>query len=296
VDPCPKHRLLVRALLCAVVAGALALGITAGTAGVRQAVAASAGCDFLNAQPSFMTSGFSIGNASFEAGEVVSVTAGLPTSGFPTAVQILVNGSLVASAPIPLLGTATATYAIPVTGVITNLDFEVVGGSATLDFGCAGVPPTATPTDTPTYTPTNTPTDTPTNTPTETATPTVTATGTLTPTATATATNTPTDTPTPTEIPTSSATATSTVNSGATLTAVAGATETVAAAQTAAAAAQQTAAAGVTPTETAPPVSALPATGGGSPAGSDRSGIWLLVVLLAVIAVGIGAVRARQRT
>ena len=264
-------RLRIPAIFCMVVASVLALGIMTGGVGLRHAVAASGGCDFLHAQPTFMTSVFSTGNGLFEAGEVISVTAGLPTSGFPTEIQILVNGSQVASAPIPvpLFGTVTATYPIPVTGVIASLDFQVVGGSATLDFACAGVPRTSTPTETPTDTPTNTPTNTPTDTPTNTPTVTVTVT----------ASNTPTDTPTDTPTETLTVTPTVTVTVTA-LPATAVPTET---------------STGTAATEAAGPVSELPNTGGSPGSGAGRSELWLLLALLAVTGVGIRGLRARQR-
>ena len=311
MDRWARHRVRIPALISLMVASVLALGSMAGTVSIRHAVAASAGCDFLNALPSFETSDFPMGNSPFDAGDVISVTAGFPRMQFPTEVQILVNGSVVASEPIPLFNPVTATYTVPTTEVFTSLEFVVVLGSATLDFGCVPaqvtatpaetatemptdtpvIPtdtpintptatPTDTPTDTPTNTPTNSPTDTPTNSPTNTPTETPTSTPALTPTETLTEmpTETVTNTPTnpPTETPTSSPAATITET---TLPATEVPTEPPTSTAT---------------SETTRGVSELPNTGGGPGSGSGRNTVWLLIVLLVVIGVGIGGLRAKR--
>jgi hypothetical protein len=171
------HRFGRSVLVSLVVASLVALGVTAGGVGLRHSAAASQGCDDLN-NPSLdgFNSGFSSGlNQFFDAGDVVSVTAGEPSAGSPTTVQIFVNGSTVASTPYP----GTAIYTIPATGVLGELGGGVDLGSATFIVSCNGESPTTTPTATPTDTPTSTPTVT--DTPTETATSTPTTLPTSTP-------------------------------------------------------------------------------------------------------------------
>jgi hypothetical protein len=293
-----QHRSIVHAVCSLVLASVLALGIIAGTGSVRHA-AASQGCDAVNAVITQLAPSISLTGVSFDTGDVVSLTAGDPSSGSPSFVQINVNNGIVAGANFP----GTATWTLTGSATIATLTFLVDTGSATLDPNCVAAPPTATATEPPTQMPTDTPT--PSNTPSETPTttlsetPTATPTNTPTPTPTETPTNTPTGTPstvtnTPTGTP-PTATATATVNVGATLTAIAGATETAVAAQTATAAIQQTAVAAVTPTEAAGPGGGLPNTGTGPSGGSSQSSLWLLVVLLAVTGVGIERIHARRR-
>ena len=182
---CRAGRRFGRSLLVSlVVASLVVLGIMAGGVGLRHAAAASQGCDDLN-KPTFdgFNSGFSSGlNQFFDAGDVVSVTAGEPSLGSPTTVRIFVNGSTVASTPYP----GTATYTIPATGILGELGGGVDLGSATFIVSCNSASQTSTPTATPTDTPTDTPTvtDTPTDTPTVTPTDTPTSTATTLPTST----------------------------------------------------------------------------------------------------------------
>jgi hypothetical protein len=254
---CARHRFGVPALVRMVIVSLLALGIMAGGVGLRQA-AASAGCDLVNAKTTEQLGSTGFVGPVFDAGDVVSVTAGPPDSGSPTTVQILNNNALVASAPYP----GAASYTIPSTGAILDLTFGVNTGTATLDLACLAAPATVTPTDTPTEAPTETPipTDTPTNTPTVTDTPT----GTQTPPPGAT------DTPLPTEtaIPATEAP-----------------TETAAACAPPAATATSETTGGVTD---------LPNTGSSPGSGSGRTEVWLLVALLAVTGVGITGVRAKR--
>jgi hypothetical protein len=173
-------RRLVRSVFVSVViASVLALVNTSGPAEARNQ-GFFPGCDVINARPTSLTGGFTIGAVNFLGGEEVSVTASAPTTGSPTTVRIeLFLTGIVASAPIP--GTATWIVPGPVSGIVS---FLLDTGQATLDINCIPAPPTATPTDTPTATntPTATASDTPTNTPTETQTPDPSATATTVPT------------------------------------------------------------------------------------------------------------------
>ena len=275
-----RSRLHLRrfALVVFVLAGALALGIMAPAVGPQHAIAASQGCDFMNIQPLGQQASFEMIGFTFDAGDVISLTAVDPSAGSPTAVLILVDSSVVASVSYP----GTASYAILSSGIINDLLVRVDTGNASLDMSCQGAPATATPapTDTPTDTPTNTPTDTPTDTPTNTPTSTPTDTPTETPTATATATIVVGQQGTPTQPPTDTATVAPTETLTSSATATVEPTGTPAATAT---------------NETTGNVTELPNTGGGP--GDDSGGIvlWVIVALLAVVGVGIRGVRARQR-
>jgi hypothetical protein len=255
----------LRGLPRLVCAGLIALGVVSGPE-LHTAVAASQGCDFVNTislglQPSFSMFGFT-----FDAGDTVSLTAGEPSAGGPTAVQITAGGTVVATQPYP----GTATYVIPASGPI-DLSFSVNTGSGTLDIACIAAAPTATATatDTPTATPTDTPTATDTPTPTDTPTATETATATSTTTVvTATATATIPATVAPTETATTAPTATNTATT-------------------------------VPPTTVAgedddPDVTKLPNTGEGPGSGSSQGALWLTLAALGLTAMGLTRRRARR--
>jgi len=252
--PDVQHRSLSHLVLSLVIASILALGFMLSVVDRQHTIADSIGCIVVDGILTQEAPLIMIHNGTFDAGDVVSVTASTPITGSPTTVEILVNGTLVASTAFP----GTAVYTIPTTGVISLIQLGVDLGTARLDTACTPAPPTPTPIST--DTPTNTPTDTPTETPTATETPTVTetpppgATDTPLPTETAIpATEAPTETAVPTEPPTSTATS-----------------------------------------ETTGGVSELPSTGGGPGSGSGRTELWLLVVLLALTGAGITGFRARR--
>ena len=279
-------RWLVRGLVRCMFVGLVALGAAVSGPELRQAAAASMGCDKVNSfvlgnQPSFTMGGYT-----FDAGDTVSVTAVAPSSGSPTAVEITVDGTLVATQPYP----GTASYVIPTTGPIGSLVFRVDTGTATLDIACVAAAPTATPTATETATATSTPTET------ATATETVTATATETMTPTVPATSTPTEattvtstavsatgTATATEIPATAAPATEVPTETATSVPTAVPTST-----------------SVPPTTVAgedddPDVTDLPNTGNGTGSSSDQGILWLALAGLGISLAGITRLRrARQ--
>jgi hypothetical protein len=149
-----QHRPMLRAVLSLVIASAMALGIMAGTVGVRHA-AASQGCDAVNAISTQLAPSVSLASGLFfDNGDVVSLTAGDPSSGSPSFVQITVDNGIVAGANFP----GTATWTLTGSGAIGTLTFLVDTGSATLDPMCVAAPPTVTPTEISTEIPTETPT------------------------------------------------------------------------------------------------------------------------------------------
>jgi hypothetical protein len=261
-----RSRLRVLARLACV--GLIALGAALSGPELRTAVAASIGCNIANTQPLGQQGSFIMFFYSFDAGDVLSLTAVDPSSGGPVAVQIIVDSVVVAAQPYP----GTASYLVPTTGTINSLTFKVDTGTATLDIACTAAAPTAT----------ETPTATPTDTPTETAI----ATETATPTNTATATETPTETATATSTSTAVITATSTSTIAVPTTVAATATATV-----------------VPPTSTTVPpttvagedddpnVSELPNTGEGSGTGSSQGVLWLALAGLGIAATAFTRLR-----
>jgi hypothetical protein len=255
--------------------GLIALGAAVSGPELRQAAAASNGCDAVNSVTLGIAAGQSFVGYSFDAGDTVSLTAADPSSGSPSAVQILVDGTVVATEPYP----GTASYVIPTTGLINTLTFIVSPGTATLDIACiAAAAPTATATET------ATPTETATATPTETTAPTVPATPTPTEATTVTSTAvSATGTATATEIPATAAPATEVPTETATSIPTAVPTST-----------------SVPPTTVAgedddPDVTELPNTGNGTGSSSDQGILWLALAGLGISLAGITRLRrARQ--
>jgi hypothetical protein len=82
----------------------MALGFMVSGVGLWHFAADSTGCQGINTTPSGPNLGVQ-GPVTLEAGEVISLTAGEPSTGSPTTVSIMLDGSTVASVPYP--GTAT---------------------------------------------------------------------------------------------------------------------------------------------------------------------------------------------
>jgi hypothetical protein len=147
-----QHRPMLHVVHTIVTASTLTLGIMAGGVGVQHA-SASQGYDAVNAISTQLAPSVSLASGLvFGTGDVVSLTAGDPSSGSPSFVQITVDNGIVAGANFP----GTATWTLTGSGTVGTLAFLVDTGSATLDPVCVAAPPTATPTETPTDTPTAT--------------------------------------------------------------------------------------------------------------------------------------------
>ena len=160
---CARHCCGVPTLVRIVIVSLVTLGIMAGGPGLRHA-SASTGCDIVNSAPPQIAFQLELAS-SFDAGDVVSVTATDPHTGTPNSVVIYLDNALAEVVSFP--GTATVAIA---TGGVHTVKGGVNADTALLDFNCIAAPPTATPPSTPTVTPTGTPTHTPTTTPTTTPT------------------------------------------------------------------------------------------------------------------------------
>lgn len=268
-----RNRSVVRGLVRCLFVGLVALGAAVSGPELRQASAASNGCNAVNTPVLGNQDSYTLSFYTFDAGDTVSLTAVDPSSGGPTAVEILVDGTVVATQPYP----GTVSYVIPTTGVINQLRFQVNTGTATLDIACVAAAPTATATAT--DTPTATPTETATATPTETATETPTETATTAPTETATVVSTAapaTSTATATEIPaTEIPTETATTVPAATNTAVPPTT--------------------VAGADDDPDVTELPNTGEGPGSSNSQGLLWLALAALGITLAGATRLRRSRQ-
>ena len=103
----------------------------------RTPIPVTTGCDFLNSQLPQSLPGMIMETFPFRKGDIITMTAGDPSTGSPTIERIIVDGLTVAQSAFP----GSVSYAMPTSGIVATLTFEVVhenpeDAHAMVSFGC----------------------------------------------------------------------------------------------------------------------------------------------------------------